>query len=45
MSVLSCKGIEKTYLIDKILEDVNFNLEYGDRVGLIGLNGSKKTNL
>lgn len=45
MSVLSCKGLEKTYIIDTILEDINFNLEYGDRVGLIGLNGSGKTTL
>ena len=45
MSVLSCKGIQKTYVIDTILEDVSFNLEYGDRVGIIGLNGSGKTTL
>ena len=45
MSVLSCKDLEKTYVIDTILEDINFNLEYGDRVGLIGLNGSGKTTL
>lgn len=45
MSVLSCKDLEKTYIIDTILEDINFNLEYGDRVGLIGLNGSGKTTL
>ncbi len=45
MSVLSCRGLEKTYIIDKILEDINFNLELGDRVGVIGLNGSGKTTL
>ncbi len=45
MSVLSCKDLEKTYIIDTILEDINFNLEYGDRVGLIGLNGSGKSTL
>lgn len=45
MSVLSCRGVEKTYIIDNILEDINFNLEYGDRVGVIGLNGSGKTTL
>lgn len=45
MSVLSCTNLEKTYVIDKILENINFNLEYGDRVGVIGLNGSGKTTL
>ena len=45
MSVLSCRGLEKTYVIDTILKDINFNLELGDRVGVIGLNGSGKTTL
>ena len=45
MSVLTCKGLEKTYVIDTILEDINFNLELGDRVGVIGVNGSGKTTL
>ncbi len=45
MSILSCRGLEKTYVVDTILENINLNLEYGDRVGLIGLNGSGKTTL
>lgn len=45
MSVLTCRGLEKTYVIDTILEDVSFNLELGDRVGVIGVNGSGKTTL
>lgn len=45
MSVLSVKNLEKTYIIEKILQDINFNLEYGDRVGVVGLNGSGKTTL
>lgn len=45
MTVISAKNISKAYGIDTILEDVSFNINEKDRVGLIGFNGAGKTTL
>jgi len=45
MSILSCRNITKTYIIDTILENISFTVEDRDKIGLIGLNGSGKTTL
>lgn len=45
MIVLSCKNISKSYGIDTILKDVNFSINEGDKVGIIGSNGEGKTTL
>lgn len=45
MIVLSCKDIHKGYGIDVILEKVTFNINDGDKVGLIGANGAGKSTL
>lgn len=45
MLVLSCSNIEKTFIIDTILDGISFNVEDGDKIGLIGLNGTGKTTL
>lgn len=45
MIVLSCKDIHKSYGIDVILEKVTFNINDGDKVGLIGANGAGKSTL
>lgn len=45
MAVLSVQGIGKTYGTDVILEDINFVVNEGDRIGLIGRNGAGKTTL
>ena len=45
MTVISAKNIGKAYGIDVILEDITFNINEKDRVGLIGLNGAGKTTL
>ena len=45
MIVLSCKNITKSYGIDEILKDVTFNINEGDKVGLIGANGEGKSTL
>ncbi|HSH36518.1 ABC-F family ATP-binding cassette domain-containing protein, partial [Schnuerera sp.] len=45
MIVLSCNNISKTYVVDKILENISFTIEEKDKIGLIGLNGSGKTTL
>ncbi len=45
MLVLSCSNISKAYGIDPILEDISFNVENGDKIGVVGLNGTGKTTL
>ena len=45
MTVISAKNISKAYGIDTILEDITFNINEKDRVGLIGFNGAGKTTL
>jgi len=45
MVVLSVEGVECRYGSVKILEDVNFTVNEGDFVGIIGPNGSGKTTL
>ncbi len=45
MIALSCTGLEKSYGIDTILEDISFTVNVKDKVGLIGVNGAGKTTL
>ncbi|MCM0650776.1 ABC-F family ATP-binding cassette domain-containing protein [Clostridium swellfunianum] len=45
MIILSCKDIHKSYGIDVILDKVTFNINEGEKVGLIGANGAGKTTL
>ena len=45
MIILSCKNIKKSFGIDEILKDVNFSINEGDKVGLIGSNGEGKSTL
>lgn len=45
MIVLSCRNIKKSFGIDKVLKDVSFNINEGDKVGLIGANGEGKSTL
>ena len=45
MIALSCTGLEKSYGIDTILEDIGFTVNVKDKVGLIGVNGAGKTTL
>ncbi|WP_040212281.1 ribosomal protection-like ABC-F family protein [Clostridium polynesiense] len=45
MIVLSGKGIAKSYGIHEVLKDVTFNINEGDKVGLIGANGEGKSTL
>ncbi len=45
MIILSAKDIAKAYGEDVILKDVSFNINKGDRVGVIGINGAGKTTL
>jgi ATP-binding cassette subfamily F protein 3 len=45
MIVLSCKDIAKSYGIDVILKNITFNINDGEKVGLIGANGAGKSTL
>lgn len=45
MIILSCKNIHKSYGTDIILNDINLNLNEGEKVGLIGPNGAGKSTL
>lgn len=45
MILLSAKNISKTYMERKVLDDVSFYLNEGDRVGIIGINGAGKSSL
>ncbi|NLJ78617.1 MAG: ABC-F family ATP-binding cassette domain-containing protein [Tissierellia bacterium] len=43
--VLSCNDVEKSFGDFKLLEDIEFNIYRGEKVGLIGPNGIGKTTL
>ena len=45
MIVLGCKNIEKSFGIDVILKNITFNINDGDKIGLIGANGEGKSTL
>ncbi|KAB3532077.1 ABC-F family ATP-binding cassette domain-containing protein [Alkaliphilus serpentinus] len=45
MIILSCNNISKAFGIDIILKDISFNLQKGEKVGLVGLNGAGKSTL
>lgn len=45
MVVLSCKNIHKSYGIETILENITFNINDTEKVGLIGPNGAGKSTL
>ena len=45
MPILTANHIYKTYVVDPILEDISFHVEFGDKIGVLGLNGTGKTTL
>lgn len=45
MLILSSSHISKSYIVDVILEDISFNVNERDKIGVIGLNGTGKTTL
>lgn len=45
MSLINAQGLQKFYAATPILTDISFSLSRGERVGLIGRNGTGKTTL
>jgi len=45
MIILSANKLTKSYGVETILSEVDFHINSGDRVGIIGVNGAGKTTL
>lgn len=45
MILLSCTNLCKSYGINTILENITFNMQEGDKIGLVGINGAGKSTL
>lgn len=45
MIIINANGLTKTYVADPVFENLNFAVSEGDKIGLIGLNGTGKTTL
>ncbi|MDL2311070.1 ATP-binding cassette domain-containing protein, partial [Peptostreptococcaceae bacterium OttesenSCG-928-C18] len=45
MILIGVNGVTKAYVTEKILKNVTFNIQTGDKIGLIGVNGAGKTTL
>lgn len=45
MIILSCNDISLSFGTEKILENINFNIQQGEKAGLVGVNGAGKSTL
>ncbi|WP_066062658.1 ribosomal protection-like ABC-F family protein [Neobacillus soli] len=43
--IINVKGLEKSFHLQKILDNIQFEIKNGERIGLVGLNGTGKTTL
>jgi len=45
MTVLKAIGLEKSFQLRKVLDNIHFDIKNGERIGLVGYNGTGKTTL
>ncbi|MGP1541681.1 ABC-F family ATP-binding cassette domain-containing protein [Peptostreptococcus stomatis] len=45
MIMLSCNNVSKTFGVEIILENISFSVNEGDKIGIVGVNGTGKTTL
>ncbi|MEG1773036.1 MAG: ABC-F family ATP-binding cassette domain-containing protein [Clostridia bacterium] len=45
MSILSVHGLKLSFITRLIMQDVSFDVNFKDKIGLVGVNGSGKTTL
>lgn len=45
MIILSCNNVKKSFGVETILEDISFSVNEGDKIGIVGVNGTGKTTL
>lgn len=43
--LIECKNISKEYAYTKILEDINLSIKLGEKIGIVGSNGTGKSTL
>lgn len=43
--LINVKGVEKSFHLQKVLDNIQFEIKNGERIGLVGLNGTGKTTL
>ena len=45
MNLLTVEGLTKTFGEKKVFEDITFGIDAGDKIGVIGINGTGKSTL
>lgn len=45
MIMLSCNNVSKTFGVETLLENISFSVNEGDKIGIVGVNGTGKTTL
>ncbi|WP_042456724.1 ribosomal protection-like ABC-F family protein [Neobacillus dielmonensis] len=44
-TIIKVKGLEKSFELKKVLDGIDFDIKAGERIGLVGYNGTGKTTL
>ena len=43
--ILSCQNISKSFVENKVLENISFHIEDNEKAAIVGINGAGKTTL